>query len=104
LHSLKHFASLEQMIVTVAYTAQLKAALDTAAEDIEIEPPVKVRDVLDVLRTRHAAAFESLVVDDQGRLLPSILLCLGDEQVAVDHPDELSDGDTLTLLTAISGG
>jgi molybdopterin converting factor small subunit len=33
-----------------------------------------------------------------------VLLCVGDEQVSADHSVELREGDTITLLSAISGG
>ena len=92
------------MLITVHYTTQLKAALNAASEPLELDSPVHLNDVLRALDIRHGATFRDLVYADDGRLLPSILLCLGDNQIDPSYADPLQDGDVITLLSAISGG
>ncbi len=92
------------MQITVNYTTQLKAALGKSSEELEVNGPVLIGDVLNQLRERHGEALQGLLYDSAGMLLSSVLLCLGDEQVSVDHGGELRDGDAITLLSAISGG
>ena len=92
------------MLITVHYTTQLKAALGVGREQLDLDPPIHLNDVLGALHERHGATFADLVYAGDGRLLPSILLCLGDNQIEASYADPLEDGDVLTLLSAISGG
>jgi molybdopterin converting factor small subunit len=92
------------MTVTVAYTTQLKAALGMASEQIELDSPAAVSDLLQALRDRHQAAFADLVFGADNQLLPSVLLCVGDDQIDPNKHHPLKDGDVVTLLSAISGG
>lgn len=92
------------MQITVNYTTQLKAALGKSVEELDFDDRATVRDVLDRLRELHGETLQGLLYDAAGRLLPSVLLCVGDEQVNIDHGVELRDGDAMTLLSAISGG
>lgn len=92
------------MKVHVHYTTQLKAELGIAAEEIEIEGPCQCADLLKRLIDRHPAEFQRLVVDESGQLLPSILLCVNDQQVSPRLETTLDDGASVTFLSAISGG
>ena len=92
------------MKLTVHYTTQLKAELGMEAEVIEMPDGSCFSDILKSLLAKHEAAFKKLVVDDQGRLLPSILPCVDDQQVAADEDPELRPGGSVTFLSAISGG
>lgn len=60
-----------------------------------------VKDAIKSLADEHAEHFSKFVFSGD-QLLPSILLSLNDQQV--DEQAELSDGDVLTLISAISGG
>lgn len=92
------------MQITVNYTTQLKAALGKPAEELDFDHPATVGDVLDRLRELHGEALQGLLYDAAGKLLPSVLVCVGDEQVSADRGGELCERDTITLLSAISGG
>lgn len=92
------------MIVRVQYTTQLKTAIGHPEESIYVEEGTTLQQLFQSLRERHAEQFEELVLDDGGELLPSILLCVDDQQVAADDAIELTDGATVTFLSAISGG
>lgn len=92
------------MKITVAYTTQLKAALGVASEDIEVEADATVGDVVKQLAALHSDEFSQFVLNGEGQLLPSIILCVGEEQIAPGDATPLRDGDTVTFLSAISGG
>ena len=92
------------MRITVYYTTQLKAALRTADEEIELDTDVTIENLLEHLAHRHGDDFRQLVFDGQGGLRSSVLLCRGDEQVAYGEGVLLAEGDSVTLLSAISGG
>lgn len=89
------------MDVTVAFTTQLKAALGKPNHNITLDADATAQDAIDALSALHPEPFAQLVLAD-GQLIPSILLSVNDQQV--DANAKLSDGDVLTLLSAISGG
>ena len=92
------------MKITIHYTTQLKAALGNASEVLDVDRRATVVDVVSLLCDRHGDVLNGLLYDDEGQLLPSVLVCVGDEQVPIDDPAELQDGACVTLLSAISGG
>ena len=92
------------MKVQVHYTTQLKAALGRGSEQVDFAGQCTLPDLLNKLAETHGAVFRDLALDDQGRPLPSILLCIGDQQVDNDSTSKLKDGDEVTILSAISGG
>jgi hypothetical protein len=53
---------------------------------------------------RHGEAVRNLLVDGRGNVQPTLLLFVGDQQVARLEPRPLSEGDELTIMTPISGG
>lgn len=89
------------MNVTVNFTTQLKAAIGSAEQVVTLSEGATVEHAIKSLAEQHAEHFSKLVLSD-GRLMPSILLSLNDQQV--DAEAKLNDGDVLTLLSAISGG
>ncbi|MCE9557133.1 MAG: MoaD/ThiS family protein [Planctomycetes bacterium] len=92
------------MRLTIVYTTQLKAALGTGTESVDIAQPKTTADLLIALAEKHGEEFRRLALDSAGRPLPSLLICVGDEQIAPAAPLSLKDGDTITILSAISGG
>ena len=92
------------MKITVVYTTQLKDQLGMASESLDVTPPCSIVEVVSQLARRHRDVFRKLVVDASDRPLPSIVLCVGDQQVEFDESVELHDGETVTFLSAISGG
>ena len=95
------FVDNADMEVTVLFTTQLKAALGRSDQDLSLADEATVKDAIDSLAKQHPDHFAKLVMAD-GKLLPSILLSVNDQQVEIDAT--LKHGDTLTLLSAISGG
>jgi len=92
------------MNITAVYTTQLKASLGVASESCEVADDATVGTLVALLADRHGDDFTRLALDAKGNLLPSIILCIGDEQVASGSNAALSDGDSVTFLSAISGG
>jgi len=92
------------MTVTVNYTTQVKAALGVASETVQLDEACTVAELIQRLANEHGETFRSLVLDAQGRLLPSILLSRDSDQINFDDPVKLADGQELTILSAISGG
>ena len=91
------------MEITVHYTTQLKAAVGVGSEQFDVADDCRLSDLVTALSERHPEPFSQLVVDDSGQLLPSILVAVGDNQVAHGDDPQLT-GDAVTFLSAISGG
>lgn len=89
------------MNVTVAFTTQLKAALGKSEQIVSLSENASAFDAIAAIGKQHPDVVSQFVMTD-GVLLPSILLSVNDQQVASDAT--LTDGDVLTLLSAISGG
>jgi molybdopterin converting factor small subunit len=92
------------MKVRVYYTTQLKAALGIGSEEVQVEQPGTLSTLIHELGQRHGDAFRQLVLDERGRVLPSILLCVGDQQLESHRDVELKEGEAVTILSPISGG
>ncbi len=92
------------MKVTVRYTAQAREAVGTASETIELDGPVTVHDLVVRLARQHGSAFRRLALDEKGCPHAALLVVLGDEQVRSSDPRALADGDTVTIMSPISGG
>ena len=88
------------MSVTVTYAGQAREAAGTACETSS------ARDVASLVRdvaARHPA-LQPLLLRADGSPHPSLLIVVGDDQVRVDDPRPLRDGETVTVMTPISGG
>ena len=92
------------MKVNVHYTTQIKAAIDLAIEEVSLAEGATLADLVDQLIRQHGQPLRQLLLTEQDTLLPSIMLCVGDEQVDFGRLEPLCDGDQITLLSAISGG
>ncbi|MDP6490574.1 MAG: MoaD/ThiS family protein [Kiritimatiellia bacterium] len=81
------------MKVEVEYTAQLKVKTGVSADSYELDEGARVSDLIKAVAAQH----------DIAEFLPSSLLCfVGGTQA--DDDQSLSDGDSVTLLSPISGG
>lgn len=92
------------MLVSVQYTTQLKAALGVTQQQVQLRDDATLSDLLKQLTEQHGAAFADLVLMADGRLLPSIIICIDDQQRSADPEIPLQDGNQVMLLSAISGG
>jgi len=92
------------MVVTVQYTTQLKAALGVARQQIQLGDHATLSELIKQLTEQHGAAFADLVLMPDGHLLPSIIVCIDDQQRSAGQDIPLQDGNQVMLLSAISGG
>ena len=92
------------MRVMVEYAAQMRRAAGVASENVEVDSPCSLRDLLHRVAQKHGDRLDGLLFDTQGDFHRSILLFVGDKQTRWDDAVELNDRDTVTILTPISGG
>ncbi len=92
------------MKVTVKYLAQAREATGRASEEIELDGPTTVGDLVVRLARQHGAAFARMALDASGCPHPSLLVAVGDVQVRAGDARKLAAGETVTLMTPISGG
>jgi len=93
------------MNVTVEYAAQVKRAAGIAREEISLDQPCGLAELVTQLAERHGDPLKSILLDSSGRPQPSILVFIGDDQVRWDDQTvQVSDGQTVTLLSPVSGG
>ena len=92
------------MNVTVEYAAQVKRAAGVASEEVELEAGSTLQSLLGRIVDNHGDPLRRLLLDSVGRLHPSILVFVGENQVRWDDQQELKDRDVVTFLSPISGG
>ena len=92
------------MKVAVRYMAQLRHAAGVAGEEVELEGPCRAHELVARLARGHGAPLRELLLDGQGRVQPTILVFVGDEQVRAGQDVTLRAGDVVTLLSPVAGG
>lgn len=92
------------MKVTVKYAAQARTAVGMTSEDVELDGPLTVHDLIVRLARQHGAAFRRIALDANGCPHPSLVVAIGDEQVRSGDHRRVTAGETITILTPISGG
>jgi molybdopterin converting factor small subunit len=92
------------MKVTVKYSAQARAATGLSSEELDLDEPTSVHDLVVRLSRQHGSAFRRLALDANGCPHPSLLIAIGDEQVRPNAPRKIAQGETVTILAPISGG
>lgn len=92
------------MQITIRYEAQAKRAAGVGSETIDVQTPCRVSDCIRLVADTHGDTLKPILLNAEGGIQPTLLLFRGDEQIAKGDETELSDGDTLTIMTPISGG
>ena len=92
------------MKVAVRYVAQLRRAAGVAGEEVALEAPCRAHELVARLARGHGPPLHDLLLDAQGRVQPTILVFVGDEQVRAAQDVTLRDGDVVTLLSPVAGG
>jgi len=92
------------MQIRVEYAAQLKRAAGMARETVDVPESARLDDLVQRITEQHDAALRNILLDDQGRVHPSILVFIGERQIRRDENCELNDGDVVSFLSPISGG
>ena len=92
------------MQVTIQYEAQARRAVGARSETIEFSESIRLNDCIRHVAEVHADPLHSILLKSDGNVQPSLLIFVNDAHVAPGDDVTLSDGDTLTLMTPISGG
>ena len=91
------------MRVVVRYMAQLRQAAGAAVEQVELDQPCTVQELLARLAAHHGPLFRDLLLNASGSPHPAVLVFVGDEQTGPESRT-LRDGDVVTMLTPMAGG
>ncbi len=93
------------MRVSVRYMAQLRTAAGVAVEAVEIDGRLHgLGPWRPGLAARHGDGLRRLLLGDDGRIGPAILVIIGDAQIVTNELLSLKDGDVITLLSPVAGG
>jgi MoaD family protein len=92
------------MKVTVRYLAQAREAAGRSSEEVELEGATTVHDFIVRLARQNGSAFARMALDGTGCPHASLLVIIGDEQVRPGEARKLKGGETVTIMTPISGG
>lgn len=92
------------MQITVEYASQVKRAVGVASELFDVDAGAGVDDVLRLIGKRHGEAVRELLFDERQEVHPALLIFHEQARVPAGQQVALSDGDTITIMSAISGG
>ncbi len=89
------------MQVKVEYVAQVRTAAGVSSESLNVPEGATIQSLVSAACEQHAE-LERVLCSDGGGLHSSILVFRGEDPC--DAETVLSDGDTITFLSPISGG
>jgi molybdopterin converting factor small subunit len=92
------------MQVNLEYTAQLRRAAGVRWELIELPEAATLQDALHAAVARHGAEFQRQVLTPSEARQPTLLCFRGEQQVSTAANPILQAGETITLMSPISGG
>ncbi len=93
------------MQVTVEYAAQIKRVAGVAQDVIQLDAPCPVAEIARLAAANHGDSLAEMLFDENGQPRPSILVFKGEDQVRWDDTTtRVGDGETITLLSPVSGG
>ncbi|MEE8467442.1 MAG: MoaD/ThiS family protein [Planctomycetota bacterium] len=92
------------MMVTVLFLAQLRDAAGTARMSLECQPACTVQELVLRLAAANGGALGQLLLDDRGRLAPTILLALDGRALRWEETTELGEASVVLLGTPVAGG
>lgn len=91
--------------VHVRYFNLVRDLTGRGAEDITLEAGATLGGLLETLRTAYGPRFAEFLFSDKGSLNSHVRLFLNNKAL-IDAPfsEVLTDGDTLSFFSAVSGG
>jgi molybdopterin converting factor small subunit len=92
------------MKVTVKYMGQLRHLTGKDSEQVECPENISLAELMSVASKKYDQSFVNIVLDESGVIRPSLIIVINDITASKDASPNLSDGDSITLLTAIAGG
>jgi molybdopterin converting factor small subunit len=90
------------MNINVLYLGPIRQAAGKSAERVSIAEPCTMEGLVQHLAAAATPPLRRLLVDDQGKMQPALLLFVEDDQV--DAARALRDGDVVTVLSPMAGG
>ena len=92
------------MKVKIRYCGQLKQAAGCAAEEVDPGDGLSAQELIASVAARHGEPLCGYLLDESGRLRPTVLAFVKEEQVDWETARPLADGDELVFMSAIAGG
>jgi len=92
------------MQITVQYESQARRAAGVNSESVDVPDSCSVSDCIGKVAQNHGEPLSSILVNSTGDVQTTLLVFLNDSQIVRSDKTTLSDGDTVTLMTPISGG
>jgi len=92
------------MRVNVQYAAQIKTAAKVPGCRVEVPQDTQLLDLVKQLAADGTDELRNLLLDPQGAVHPTLLLFVGDELVPRAVPRPLRDGETVAIMSPMSGG
>lgn len=92
------------MKLTINYMGQLKQATGIETENIVLESPYSVKDLILQLAEKHGEPLRSFFIDSDHNLNNSIMLIVDDTQIHLEEPLQLKEGSTISFLSPLAGG
>ena len=92
------------MDIKIYYKGQLSMYVDSSIENISLESPISLLDLIKNLSAKKDREFRNLIFDSQNKLRGSLMIAINNNQV-VELSETIIDKDCeITLLPPIAGG
>lgn len=92
------------MTIQLEFTAQLRRAAGVKTATVELSQGATLQSLLSAVRDQFGPEFRRQLLTTAGALQPTLLVFRGDSQVPAGSDPSLVDGETVTLMSPISGG
>jgi len=95
------------MKVKVLYLGVLRSKTGKISEEYEITNDASLSDLLEILSSKYGESLRSLLkADEKSRLDPTIIATINgvSKDMSKAKSIKLKDGDTVALMSVISGG
>lgn len=90
------------MQVTFKYMAQVRKEAGTEVEEVVLDDGLTLEKAISELTRQHGDAFGKLVLKEDGSIQPCLLTLVNGNPVELTQV--LSEGDEITILSAVAGG
>jgi molybdopterin converting factor small subunit len=91
------------MRISIEYFGPVREAAGAVRELVDIEPPAHARELIASLAKQRGGKLAALLLGEDGKLSPSVLIAVGDRQDSVENPVELTDGDEIVIIPPVAG-
>ena len=92
------------MNITVHYMAQVRRVAGRSVEQMELDRPCTLGELVAEVARRGGEPLHRLLLDGRGEPQAALLLFVGDNQVPAGQVVSLREGDVVTVLSPMAGG